>query len=82
MDREALPKRHRELYRQRREPHRQHRERETPEERNARRKGSEIISKERALQTTCVSRITCPQPSSPMRACIPRPAPPMPPASV
>ena len=45
MDREALLRRRRELYRQRRE----------------RGKGSEIISKERVLQATCVSRITCPQ---------------------
>ena len=54
MDREALLRHHRELYRQRRE----------------REKGSEIISKERVLQATCVSRITCPQLFSLMRACM------------
>ena len=54
MDREALLRHHRELYRQRRE----------------RGKGSEIISKERVLQASCVSRITCPQLLSLMRACM------------
>ena len=53
-DREALLRRRRELYRQCRE----------------RGKGSEIISKERVLQATCVFRITCPQLLSLMRACM------------
>ena len=54
MDREALLRHRRELYQQ-------HREREMPEEREV---------KERVLQATCVSRITCPQLLSLMRACM------------
>ena len=61
MDREALLRRRRELYRQRRELYPQRRERG---------KGSEIILKERVLQATCVSRITCPQLLYLMRECM------------
>ena len=59
MDREALLRRRRELYRQRRE-------RETPDEKEVRLSGR----REYLIQATCVSRITCPQLLSLMHVCM------------